>query len=72
MFEVEGEEPFTVISGYYSYFGPDGVEYKVEYHADQNGYEAQGAHLPKTDEQIQTTTDESVGLPQNAINSLLG
>lgn len=68
VYEVEGEDPYTVVTGYYSYFGPDGVEYKVEYTADQNGYQATGEHLPN----VETTTDEAVGLPQNAINSLLG
>lgn len=60
------------ITGFYSYFGPDGVEYKVEYTADANGFNAKGDHLPKTNDQPDETTDEPVGLPINAINSLLG
>lgn len=74
VYEIEGEEPQLVINGFYSYFGPDGVEYKVEYTADQNGFQPQGEHLPKTAEQLaqENTTDEPVGLPGNAINSLLG
>lgn len=72
VYEIEGEDPQTVITGFYSYFGPDGVEYKVDYTADENGFTAQGDHLPKAAEGVDTTTDEPVGLPANAINSLLG
>lgn len=71
MFEVEGEEPSTVITGFYSYIGPDGVEYKVEYTADENGFHPTGDHLPKADD-LTPTTDEPVGIPLNAINSLVG
>ncbi|KAE8739216.1 Cuticle Protein CPR RR-1 16 [Frankliniella occidentalis] len=35
-----------VVQGSYSYTGPDGVVYTVNYIADENGYRAQGAHLP--------------------------
>lgn len=72
MYEIEGEDPKTVINGFYSYFGPDGVEYKVDYTADEYGFSAQGDHLPKANDGVDTTTDEPVGLPANAINSLLG
>lgn len=71
MIEIEGEEPYTTVTGFYSYIGPDGVEYKVEYTADQNGFVADGAHLPRNIDDL-STTDEPVGLPANAINSLLG
>lgn len=73
VYEIEGEAPVLSITGFYSYIGPDGVEYKVDYTAGDNGFSAEGAHLPKVDENVETTTDDgSVGLPQNAINSLLG
>lgn len=35
-----------VVTGYYSYIGPDGKTYTVNYIADRNGYRATGSHLP--------------------------
>ncbi|GLV31156.1 Cuticular protein 47Ef [Carabus blaptoides fortunei] len=34
------------VHGSYSYTGNDGVQYTVIYTADENGFQAQGAHLP--------------------------
>lgn len=35
-----------VMQGSYSYTGADGVVYTVTYIADENGFRAEGAHLP--------------------------
>ncbi|GFG37114.1 hypothetical protein Cfor_05776 [Coptotermes formosanus] len=35
-----------VATGSFSYTGPDGVVYTVTYTADENGFRAEGAHLP--------------------------
>uniref|UniRef100_A0A182QKG5 Uncharacterized protein n=1 Tax=Anopheles farauti TaxID=69004 RepID=A0A182QKG5_9DIPT len=35
-----------VMQGSYSYTGPDGVVYTINYIADENGYRAEGAHIP--------------------------
>lgn len=34
-------------SGYYQYVGDDGKLYQVRYTADNNGFHAEGDHLPK-------------------------
>lgn len=38
--------PAQVMSGSYSYTGPDGNVYTITYIADENGFRAEGAHLP--------------------------
>ncbi|KAF7992261.1 hypothetical protein HCN44_001586 [Aphidius gifuensis] len=34
------------VSGSYSYTGPDGIEYTIRYTADDEGFHAEGAHIP--------------------------
>lgn len=36
----------VVVQGQYSYTGPDGTPITVTYTADENGFHAEGAHLP--------------------------
>uniref|UniRef100_A0A1B0D480 Cuticular protein n=1 Tax=Phlebotomus papatasi TaxID=29031 RepID=A0A1B0D480_PHLPP len=40
------QQGYDVMQGSYSYTGPDGVVYTVKYIADENGFRAEGAHLP--------------------------
>lgn len=35
-----------VMQGSYSYTGPDGIVYTITYIADENGFRAEGAHIP--------------------------
>lgn len=38
---------FLAKRGSYSFTGPDGITYTVTYTADENGFKAEGAHIPK-------------------------
>lgn len=66
--------PVLVVTGSYSFIGPDGVTYFVKYESDEKGYRAEGAHLPETGS---SGTDifpapPPQALPPNIALSLLG
>lgn len=69
IYNRDGNETLSV-NGYYSYTGPDGVKYEVEYEADENGFRPIGKHLPPAADVLQET--EPVQLPVSAIASLAG
>ncbi|SPP85125.1 larval cuticle protein 65Ag1-like [Drosophila guanche] len=43
---VGTEEEAIVVRGSFSYVGDDGQTYTINYIADKNGYQPQGAHIP--------------------------
>ncbi|CAK1598373.1 unnamed protein product [Parnassius mnemosyne] len=42
------EDQILEVRGSYSYPGTDGVVYTVTYVADENGFRADGAHIPRS------------------------
>ncbi|XP_061377546.1 flexible cuticle protein 12-like [Danaus plexippus] len=45
--DVGSEDEGISVRGQFSYVGPDGVNYLVEYVADKNGFRPVGKHLPQ-------------------------
>ncbi|XP_063236603.1 endocuticle structural glycoprotein SgAbd-2-like [Bacillus rossius redtenbacheri] len=43
---VGAKEPVIIADGYYRYTSPEGIPIEVKYVANENGFVAQGAHLP--------------------------
>lgn len=41
------ENEILVVRGTISWFAPDGQQYTISFIADENGYQPEGAHLPK-------------------------
>ncbi|XP_017121854.2 endocuticle structural protein SgAbd-6 isoform X2 [Drosophila elegans] len=42
-------EEAIAVQGSVNWVGPDGVHYKLNYLADENGFQAQGEHLPQVE-----------------------
>ncbi|XP_014488065.1 PREDICTED: endocuticle structural glycoprotein SgAbd-1-like [Dinoponera quadriceps] len=60
-------EPAVVAQGQYQYTAPDGTPIAVSYVADENGFRAQGDHLPvgpAVPEQIQRAVEYVLAHPQ--------
>lgn len=57
------ENEAQVIQGSYSYYAPDGTPILVTYTADENGYVAQGDHLPQPSPAIAKALEYQRSLP---------
>ena len=58
--KVVDEEEVYVMSGSYSYPGPDGLVYTVDWYADETGYHPSAPHLPRSVEPVTAEVREAV------------
>lgn len=69
-----------IIDGSYGYIGPDGIEYRVKFVADEKGFRPRGDHLPpaadvkvkSVDEEDEDDLPPPAAIPQSALTSLVG